>query len=528
MSTKRWDVIAIGGGHNSLTAAAYLAKAGLSVLVLEKRPLLGGTAVTEEFAPGFKVDSVLHQAGMLHPQISKDLFLPMHGLTPIEINPVIFSPTPAGQSLTLSREPATTAVAIGQLSQRDGRRFTDYAQMMNKYTAVLESALGQIPPNLTALGDNNPVNWLGVVKEMMGLNADDIYGLLRILPMSAEEFLSEWFEHPLVQGTLAAAGVSHIQQGPMSGGTAFVLLYHHLGQRLSGLPSSSYFYGGMGNLTSALASAAQQFGATIRTETEVAQILIENGRSVGVKLTSGEEIQANVVVSGTNPYHTFTELIDPYELDPTFINGVRNIKFRGAVAKLHLALDGLPTFTAVAPDETWRLNGRLQISPSIPYLEKAYDAAKYGRFSAKPYLDIRIPSLTDPTFAPEGQHVMSISAQYAPYQLRDGRWDDQRDNLRDTILDTLAEYAPKIKEHILHHQLLTPADLESKYGLHEGAIYHGEMMFDQLLFMRPVPGWGQYRTPIDNMYVCGAGSHPGGGITGKPGRLAAQQILNQM
>ncbi len=526
--SAQFEAIIIGGGHNGLVTAAYLAKAGLKVLLLEKRPLLGGVGVSEEFYPGFHVDTILHNAGLFRPQIVRDLFLKMHNFDWLYIDPVVFAPLPDGNHLTLWRDTERTAAEIGRFSANDKEQFIQYSQMMAKYTEFLESALGRTPPNLSQPTASNLSPWLGVGKNVLGLGGKDLYGLLRMLPMSLEEFLSEWFENEVVQGVLAVPGITCLQQGPMSGGTAFNLLYHHLGQHLSGVASLGIAKGGINGLTKTLATAAQGFGVTIRESSLVMKVMVKNGRSTGIVLESGEEIEAPIIVSGANPRLTFTQLVDPLELDVSFLRAVRNIKYRGSVAKVNLALSGLPTFTALPDGDTNLLHGRIQISPSLIYLEKAYDAAKYGRFSEQPYLDIRIPSLADPSLAPAGQHVMSIQMQYAPYQLRESDWAAQKETLTQTILDTLGQYAPDIHDHILHIQTLTPADLESQYGLADGSIYHGQMMLDQLLFMRPVPGWGYYRTPIAGLYLNGAGAHPGGGITGEPGRLAAQEILKDL
>lgn len=526
--TNQYDVIIVGGGHNGLVAAAYLAKAGVKVLVLEKRPFLGGVGVTEEIYPGFRVDTLLHNAGTFRPQVVRDLFLKMHNFEMHTPDPVVFAPLPDGNHLTLWQDVGKTTAEIGRFSATDAAKFRQYSEMMGKYAAFIETALSQVPPNIGQLSPGSVMPWLGVGRGFLGLGGHDMYGLLRLLPMSVEEFLSEWFENEVVQGVLAAPGITAIQQGPYSGGTVYVMLHHHLGHRLMGLPSTSFIYGGMSKLSEALASAARQFGAMIRQVSPVSRIVVKNGRSTGVALEDGEEISAKIVLSTASPRHTFTELIDPYELDTNLVRAVRNIKFRGAVAKVNLALSGLPNFTALRGGSNSLLYGRIQISPSLAYLDEAYNAAKYGEFSKRPYLDIRIPSLTDPTLAPTGQHVMSIQAQYAPYKLRQGNWADQREALRETVLDTLAQYAPNIRDLILYCQVLTPADLEETYGLAEGHLYHGELMLDQLLFMRPTPDCGQYRTPIHGLYLGGAGSHPGGGITGEPGRLAAQEILRDI
>lgn len=528
MAGERYDAIVIGGGHNGLVASAYLAKGGLKVLLVERRSVLGGAAVTEEIYPGFRVDTVLHDAGMIRPQIVQDLFLKMHDLELMPMGggdgPVVFAPMPDGRPLSLWSNHTMSAGSLGYFSPRDATRFADYRQTVNRYAAFLEQVLAQIPPDLTQLDVTTLFSWLSVGREFKGMGGRDMYGLLRVLPMSLKEWMEEWFESDPVRAVLAAPGLTGLCQGPRSAGTVFVLLYHHLGQRLDGLPASVQVRGGVGNLAAALDRAARSLGVVVRTGTAVQRILMDGGRATGVVLDDGEHVPANIVLSGASPRHTFNQLVDPYELDPEFVRAIGNIKYKGVVAKVNLALSGLPRFTA-APDDPNCLRGRIQISPGLDYLEQAYDAAKYGRFSERPYLDIRIPSLQDPTLAPDGQHVMSIWVQYAPHQLRGTNWEEQRDNLANTVLNTLAEYAPNIWELILHRQVLTPADLETTFGLAEGSVYHGEMTLDQLFFMRPAAGWGQYRSPVAGLYLCGAGTHPGGGITGEPGRLAAQAVL---
>jgi phytoene dehydrogenase-like protein len=528
MAGERYEAIVVGGGHNGLVAAAYLAKAGLKTLVVERRNLLGGMAVTEEIYPGFRVDTVAHEAGMIRPQIVQELFLKMHDLELMPAGggagPAVFAPQPDGRALALWSNHALSAGSLGYFSQHDATNFAEYRQAVNRFAAFLERALSQTPPDLAQLDVNTMMSWLSLGREFKGMGGRDMYGLLRVLPMSLQEWMEEWFENDAVQALLAAPGITGIRQGPRAAGTVFVLLYHHLGQRLDGLPASAQVRGGVGNLSLALERAARSFGAVVRSGTAVKRILLDNGRATGVVLDDGEHVEAGVVLSGANPRYTFTELVDPYELDTHFVRAIGNIKFRGAVAKVNLALSGLPNFTAASDDPNY-LRGRIQISPSMDYLEQAYDAAKYGRYSERPYLDIRIPSLNDSSLAPEGQHVMSIWAQYAPYQLRGTTWAEEGDKLANNVLNTLAEYAPNIWDLIVQRQILTPADLETTYGLAEGNIYHGDMMLDQLFFMRPVAGWAQYRTPISGLYLCGAGAHPGGGITGEPGRLAAQSVL---
>jgi phytoene dehydrogenase-like protein len=409
-------------------------------------------------------------------------------------------------------------------------------------TGVLDQIMTLPPPSLEEIKPGELVPWAKLGLKLKGLGQKEMMEFLRILPMSVIEFLDEWFESDVLKGVLGAAGITGLMQGPQAQGTMFVLLYHYLGAAASGgFRASRFVAGGIGQLSAALANAACQYGADIRTGAEVAQIILDQNldtgekRAVGVALANGEEITAKAVISNADPRHTFFSLVGAPNLDPHFVRRVRNIRYRGCVAKVNLALSDLPQFTSVPfgfeTDDVAHLGGHILISPSLEYLERAYDDAKYGRFSAQPYLDVVIPSVLDPSLAPSGQHLMSITMQYAPYHLRQGSngWEgQQRKALVDTIIDTLAQYAPNLKDLIRHCQIITPLDWERNYGLTEGNIYHGEMTLDQLLFMRPVAGYGQYRTPIARLYLCGAGTHPGGGVTGAPGYNAAREILRDL
>ncbi|MCO5197839.1 MAG: NAD(P)/FAD-dependent oxidoreductase [Anaerolineae bacterium] len=502
-----FDAIVIGAGHNSLTAAAYLAQAGYRVLVVERRAATGGTATTAMFHPGYSADTVQHDAGLLRQRIIDDLQLTQYGLALTFPDPIVFAPTQDGQHLAIWEDEVRTTQAIGRFSAHDAANYPAYRAAMTNWSAYLEAQLAQ-PPNMDLLRQR------------------DMMLLIRQCSMSAERFLSQWFTHPFVQGVLAAPAITGICQGPYSGGTAYNLLHHHLGQRRAGSVATAQVQGGIGRLADALQQAAQAHGTEIRLNGHVDQITVVNNRVTGVRLRDGTQISAETVLSGADPQATFIGMLDPFDLPPRFKKAVRHIKMRGAVAKLNLALRGLPTVIAAPNGNTDYLRGRIQISPSLTYLERAYDAAKYGEFSAEPYLDIRIPTIADPTLAPQGHHVMSIWMQYAPYKLRHGTWATQRHALAETILNTITHYMPDIRDLIVAQQLLMPSDLASDFGLTEGALYHGELMLDQLLYMRPVAGWSNYATPIEGLYVCGAGAHPGGGITGEPGRLAAAQRIS--
>lgn len=523
--SDQYEAIVVGAGHNGLTAAAYLAHAGWKTLVLERRPVVGGVAATEEFAPGYWVDSVLHDAGTFSPTIARDLFLKMQGLDLRPADPVIFAPQPDGRALTLWRDPHRSAAEIAHFSAHDAAQFAAYATAMHRYVGFLERVFHQAPPNVAALEDNDVLGWLGVGGAFRLLGDRGMYELLRALPMALVEFMDLWFEAEAVRGALGMAGTPGANHGPYAAGTTLQFLYHHLGHRANGLPATAHVRGGIGQLATALTSIIEYAGGQVRTDASVARIMRHDGRTSGVILENGDAFTAPVVLSSTNPRHTFLDLVDPYELDPSFTRALDNIKFRGTTAKVNLALDGLPTFAALPTGETARLNGRIVICPGLDYLERAADAAKYGAFSPQPALDIRIPTLHDPSLAPAGHHVMSILVKYAPYRLREGDWTMARQALAQTVRETLQMYAPDLVARIVHEQVLTPGDLAERFGLADAGIYHGQMSLDQLLFMRPIPGWASYRTPIPGLYFGGAGAHPGGGVTGIPGKLAAQTIL---
>jgi len=389
---------------------------------------------------------------------------------------------------------------------------------------AVKPLLSMVPPNPTSLNPRELFKLLGIGRHFRRLGTHLLYDLTKLMTMSSADYLNEWFETEVLKATMAASGIIGTFLGPRSPGTAYVLLHHYMGEIDAVFRSWGWARGGMGSVSGALARTAESYGAEIRTRAGVAQLLVKNGRTTGVVLENGEEIQSQIVTSAVDPKRTFLKLVDPVHLEPEFVRQVGQIRMRGSSGKVNLALDALPNFTAL-PGEGPHLRGAISISPSIDYLEHAYDDAKYGNFSRRPYLDILIPSTIDPTMAPPGKHVMSIFVQYAPYHLKEGSWPERREEFGDTVIATLSEYAPNLKNIILHRQVLTPWDLEQEFGLTEGNIFHGELSLDQLFFMRPVRGWAQYRTPINNLYLCAAGTHPGGGVMGASGRLAAMEIL---
>jgi phytoene dehydrogenase-like protein len=498
--------------------------------VLERRGIVGGTAVTEEVFPGFRFDTCRHDTGWLSPRIAKDLKLKRHGLEMLDVDASVFAPHPGGgrnDYLQLHRDPQRSAALIRKHSPSDADKWPAFADRIARLSGFLAAAYAAPAPAVDATSFTDLLSLATLGTRLRVLGKTEMVELLRTVPMSVGELLDDWFTTDALKGVVGARGVTAILQGPRSGGTAFVLLHHQVGLPAGAFRAPMAVRGGVGNLARALAAAAKSFGVEIRTDVDVVHVGVQGGRATGVVLRAGEEVAAHHVVSGADPRRTFLELCDPSRLEPGFVRAVRNVRYRGAWAKVNLALGALPTFTALRGNgaET-PLRGTISISPSLDYLERAYDDAKYGRLSERPHLEVRIPSLADPNLAPPGRHVMSIEVQYAPYHLREGEWNDTaRDALGDRVLDTLAAYAPDLPGTVLHRQVLTPRDLEDVFALTEGHAYHGELTLDQILFMRPVPGWSRYRTPIHGLYLCGSGTHPGGGIAGGSGANAARAIL---
>ncbi|NJN53885.1 MAG: NAD(P)/FAD-dependent oxidoreductase [Anaerolineae bacterium] len=528
---KRYDIIIIGAGHNGLTAAAYLAKAGKSVLVLEKREVIGGAAATEEIWPGFQVNTGAEDAGMFQDSIVKELFLKMHGLEFRQSDVAIFAPQVdgsfdklrTGRALALYQDSAKSQESIAAFSERDAERYPAFVQQVNGFTAVLRDMLLHTPPDLGSLNLGELAGWGGMALKLRRSGGTAMMEFMRVLPMPARDYLDEWFESDALKGALGVDAITGTMQGPWSAGTTLQFFYQHI----NGFLNRRTAVGGIGALSAALASAARQNGAEIRLGAGVAKIQIDNGKAIAVLLENGDQIPANVILSSASPRHTFFEFVGAQEFEPRFVRPARNIIYRGSTAKLILALDELPQFVGQTDQE--QLHGRIRISPSLAYIEKAYDAAKHGRFSPNPVLDMSIPTLADPTLAPAGKHILSITVRYTPYHLSESSWQNEREGLVTTVLNTLTPLltsTPLPLRSSAPPLLLTPADYAHTYSLPEGSIFHGQMGLDQLLVMRPVAGWSQYRTPIENLYLCGAGAHPGGGVTGAPGANAAQALLN--
>lgn len=525
-NTDSRDIIIIGGGHNGLVTAFYLAKAGFKPLVLERNSQVGGAAVTDEFHPGFRCSTLAHTAGPILPGVVADMQLEKYGLKMITPEVCVTALSPDGRALSLYQDLGKSAQEISAFSQKDAGGYFELQRSLSKIAKVIADALATAPPDIDDPSRSDLWSMLKTGRAIRKLGKKDMFRLLRWGPMAVADLVAEYFETELLRALVAARGVFGTFLGPWSAGSALVLLI-----RAAADPhpagSASFAAGGMGAVTQAMASAAQAAGAEIRTGAEVIEIHVKNGSATGVLLSTGEEILAKAVVSNADPKRTLLKLTDPIHLSPDFVQKLQHYRGNGTVAKVNLALSGLPTFTALKNGDSGALRGRIHIGHEIDYLERAFDESKYGNFSRQPYLEATIPSLTDPTLAPDGKHVMSVYMQYAPYKLK-GDWESQRKSLGQTVVQTLTRYAPNLPELILTHQIITPQDLEDKYGLTGGQIFHGELALDQFFTMRPLLDWARYRTPIENLYLCGSGTHPGSGLTGGSGANAAREILRQL
>jgi len=540
---QRYDAVVIGGGHNGLISAAYLARGGLKTLVLERRHVLGGAAVTEEVYPGFRFSVFSYVVSLLRPEIIRELDLPGHGLDILPLDGT-FTPLPAGAGraapmgsdgekigtgdyLWRVNDHGRTIRELRRWSMLDAEAYDEYGQLMVDMARFIKPILSIVPPD-PASNDPRPLLPLGgLLRSFQRLTERQQAVFVQLMTMSASEFLDQWFETDPLKATMAASGIIGTYQGIKSPGTAYVLLHHYMGEidgafRAWGIPK-----GGTGGISNAIAGAARANGAEIRTEAPVARILTRGGRATGVALESGEEIEAGAVLSSVDVRRTFIDLMEPGSIDAEFEAEVRRFKFRGSSGKVNLALDALPSFSAL-PGEGEHLRGAISLSPAVDDMERAYDDAKYGHWSRKPYVDIVIPTLVDPSMAPPGKHVMSCFVQYAPYHLEPsvGPWDENREAFGDAVIDRIAEFAPDIRERILYRQVLTPLDIERTTGLTEGNIFQGELSLEQLFFSRPVPGWARFRTPVRDLWLCGSSTHPGGGIMGANGRIAALELLH--
>jgi phytoene dehydrogenase-like protein len=519
----RFDAIIIGGGHNGLVCAAYLARAGRKVLVLERREQVGGAAVTEEVFPGFRFSVFSYVVSLLRPEIIRELDLPRHGLHILPLESTI-TPLENGDYLGQWNDHDQNRRELARHSLRDAEAYDEFGLMLHQMARAIKPLLGMAPPDPSSLSLKNLSGMAALARHFRSLGPGRFAMLHKLLTMSSADFLDEWFETQALKATKSASGIIGTMLGPRSPGTAYVLLHHYMGELDGVFRAWGFAKGGNGSVSAAIAAAARAAGAEIRCNAEVSKVLITRGRARGVVLENGDEIRANLVVSGADPRRTFMQLVGEKHLPDEFVESIRRFRFRGSSAKVNLALGELPNFTCL-PGRGAHLRGAISISPSVGYLERAYDDAKYGEISQRPYMDIVIPSMLDPTMAPPGKHVMSIFVQYAPYHVNGGWTDERREALGDAVVDTLAQYAPNLKRAVLHRQVVTPADIERIVGLTEGNIFQGELSLQQMFFLRPVPAWAKYRTPLAGLYQCGAGTHPGGGVMGASGRNAARAIL---
>lgn len=507
-----WDAIIIGGGHNGLVAAAYLARAGLRVAVLERRHLVGGACVTEEIHPGFHVSTAAYTCGLFRPEIKEDLELSKYGLEEHPFNPQVVHPFHDGRSLASWLDEDRNREEIAKFSKRDAKAYDRYVRFWAEFGELVEPTL-LVPP--VPLAD--------LVSLFRGPEAEDL--LRHVMLMSAADLLDEYFESDEVKASLVTGAVAGTLAGPRTPGTAYVLGHHTLGN-INGIRGAwGWAKGGMGGITQALARAAQHHGAEVRTGVEVRRVLVAGGTARGVELADGQRLEAKVVVSNADPKRTFLKLVEPGHLPEEFLRGIRNIRAEAVSFKLNLALERLPRFKAGPPDLHRSI---VDVCPSMDYLERAYDDAKYGRPSSHPFLEMVFQSAVDPTVAPPGKHTLTISCKFAPFDLREGSWPQEAPAFADRVLNTLAEYAPDVHACVLHRHTVTPLDLEQEYGLTRGDVFHAAITPEQMFSFRPLPGWSNYRTPIPGLYLCGAGTHPGGGVLGACGYNAAQTVLEDL
>ncbi len=521
--THRYDAIVVGGGHNGLVNGAYLAKAGMKTLILEQRHLVGGAAITEELYPGFSFTTFSYALSLVRPEVVRELELVKHGFNPIYM-PTSFAPMENGDYLMLGPDRDENIREIMRHSPRDADAMDRYEHDVGRILQLMYPLSDRVPPDIfgKTAEDAADVAWL--LGHLGSAEKKVIHDAVRLITGSISDFLDDYFESEILKGYLAASSTTGTKVGPMSAGSGLVSLMMMLGEHDGHLGSWSFHKGGNGGFTQMLGRAAEAFGAEIRLDSHVDHVITKDGQAIGVALQDGAEFHADVVVSALDPRQTFTKLVNPRELPGELVESIDRYQFNGTSAKVNFALDGVPRYPALG-DRTDQYRGFVSIAPSIEYLERAYDASKYGWYSERPYLDTCFQSFLDPDMAPPGKHVMSCFVSYAPYHLKGSDWDSERNNLGDTVQATIESFFPGFGDLVLHREVVTPLDIERVVGLSEGNIYAGDYLLPQMYFFRPAPGWSQYRTPIDGYYQCGSGTHPGGCVTGAPGRLASQQIL---
>ena len=525
MNGNHYDVIIIGGGHNGLVAAAYLARAGKRVLVLERRHILGGAAVTEEIFPGYKFSEFSYVVSLLRPEIIRELDLPRHGLKILPL-PSTFTPMDNGDYLAAWDDHDLTRLEIYRHSPRDAEAYDEYARVMARTAKAIKPLLSMVPPDPSSLNPRDLIGLLKLGRYAASLKEKELYEIAKLITQSSGDLLDEWFETDALKGTKSASGIIGTFLGPRSPGTAYVLLHHYMGEIDGAFRAWGFAKGGSGGVSGAIAASAQALGAELRVNAGVKQVIVKNERAAGVALENGDEIYAKAVMSAADPKRTFLGFVEPKYFPDEFATAIQNFRVRGSSGKVNIALRELPRFTAwPAGEPPLPYRGAISISPSVDYIERAYDDAKYGQVSRRPYLDIIFPSMIDPDMAPPGQHVMSCFVQYAPYDV-EGGWDDaKRAALGEAVVSTIEQYAPNIRQAIVGMQVITPKDIERIAGITGGNIFHGELLLHQIFFLRPVPQWADFRTPLPGYYFGASGAHPGGGVMGAAGMLAAKEIL---
>ena len=523
MSSERYDAIVIGGGHNGLVNGAYLARGGLKTLILERRHLVGGAAITEELRPGFWFTTFSYALSLLRPQIIQELELTRHGFLPL-LMPTRFAPMENGDHLLFTRDHDENLREIARHSAHDADGYEQYSHDLDRVCQAIKPLLDMVPPDPLSDDPEELVPLAALGSRLRALDKRTLHNAVRLLTGSAADFLDDYFESDILKGYLGSSSIIGSKVGPRSQGSGLVLLFHSLGEHDGEFGAWAFHKGGNGGFTQVLARAAESFGAEIRLEAPVERVLTRDGEATGVALADGTEIAADVVVSALDPRRTFLDLVDPREMPDDLVEDIRRLKFQGVSSKVNFALDGLPAHpTLGARPDLFR--GFMNIGPSLDYLERAFDAAKYGWYSEHPYIDCAIQSTIDPYMAPPCKHVLSCFVQYTPYHLRESDWDHEREPMADRVQATLERFFPGFDELVLQREVQTPLDIERTVGLSEGNIFAGEFLAPQMFFFRPAPGWAQYRTPLHGYYQCGSGTHPGGCVMGAPGRLAAGQVL---
>jgi len=522
-SDRTYDAIVIGAGHNGMVNGAYLAKAGLKTLILERRPTVGGAAITEELVPGYWFTTFSYALSLLRPEIIHDLELTKHGFMPLLMSSS-FAPTEDGDYLWLGQDHGQNLKEIARHSKHDADAYNQYSHDMEMVCRAIKPLMDSAPPDLFSDDPDELLALASLGSRFRGMDKRTLHNTVRLLTGSAADFLDDYFESDIVKGYLASSGIIGTKVGPYSQGSGLVLLYHSIGEHDGEFGAWAFHKRGNGGFTQVLARAARSFGAEIVLESPVAEVITKNGRATGVALADGTEYHATTVVSALDPRRTFLELVNPRELPTDLVEAITRFRFQGTSSKVNFALDGLPTHPAL-PGRGDQFRGFTNIGPSMEYLERAFDDAKYGWYSKRPYMDCAIQSTIDADMAPPGKHVMSTFIAYTPYKLRESDWDTERQNLGDTVQATFESFFPGFNDLVTHREVVTPLDIERTVGLSEGNIFAGEFLAPQMYFFRPAPGWSQYRTPIDGYYQCGSGTHPGGCVMGAPGKLAAERIL---